>query len=103
MYTPPRRASVAAGNLTRGETAILAFMNGDLLLDQLKQQAARFLVNGELLHEIKGLTSEEQTKFVDKVDQVSRHGPFSLQPLELSPSRSLERYIRPSVHKTRDS
>ena len=77
MFTPPMGASATSGDLTRGETAILTFTNGNLPPDHLKQQAARFIINGELLPEIRGLTQEEQTKFVDKVDQVCRYEPFS--------------------------
>jgi len=70
MSTSAGRAFAATGDPIRGEPAILNFTNSNLPPELLKQQAAHWIVNGQLLPEIRGLTQEEQTKFVDKVDQV---------------------------------
>jgi len=63
---------VAPRNSTRGETAIREFANSNLTLEQSKPRAAVLLDNKELLRNVPGLTPEEQTKFLDRVDQVRR-------------------------------
>jgi hypothetical protein len=70
MPTSTGRPFAATGDLIRGETAILEFTNSNLPPEFLRQRAAHWIVNEELLPEIRGLAPEEQTKFVDKVDQV---------------------------------
>jgi len=62
----------ASRNSTRGETAIREFANSNLTPEQLKPRAAVLLNNKELLRNVPGLTPEEQTKFLDRVDQVGR-------------------------------
>jgi len=64
------RAFAATGDAIRGEPAILNFTNSELPLELLRPQAAHWIVNEQLLPEIRGLTPEEQSKFVDRVDQV---------------------------------
>jgi len=81
MSTSVRRAFAATGDLVRGEPAILKFMNSNLPPELLRQQAAHWIINEQLLPEIQGLTSEERTKFVDKVDQVCRDESFMNAPL----------------------
>jgi len=62
----------APRNSTRGETSIREFANDDWTPEQLRQRAAVLLNNKELLRNVPGLTPEEQTKILDRVDQV-RH------------------------------
>ena len=61
-------------NPTRGEAAIQEFANSSLTSEQLKQRATPLLNSKELLRDVQGLTPEDQTRFVDKVDQVGRDG-----------------------------
>lgn len=81
MSTSVGRAFAATGDPIRGEPAILNFTNSNLPPELLKQQAAHWIVNGQLLPDIQGLTQEEQIKFVDKVDQVCRDESFLNLPL----------------------
>jgi len=74
------RAFAATGDPIRGEPAILNFTNNNLPPELLRQQAAYWIVN-ELLPEIRGLTPEEQRKFVDRVDQVCWGESFLNAPL----------------------
>ena len=68
-----KRNTVAApDDSTRGEAAIREFANSNLTLEQLRQRAAVLLNNRELLQNVPGLAPEEQTKFLDRVDQVCR-------------------------------
>lgn len=77
MSTSIGRAFAATGDPIRGETAILKFTNSELPPEFLRQQAAYWIVNEQLLPEIRRLTLEEQTKFLDKADQVCRdESPF---------------------------
>ena len=92
------RAFAATGDPIRGETAVLKFTNSNLPPELLRQQAAHWIVNKQLLPEIRGLTLEEQTKFVDKVDQVCRDESF-LPGFERFPSSFLQRHIRLSTPK----
>ena len=62
----------APRNSTRGEVAIQEFANSNSTSEQLRQRAAPLLNSKELLRNVLGLTPEDQTKFVDKVDQVGR-------------------------------
>ena len=57
---------------TREKAAIQEFANSDLTPEQLRQRAPVLLNSNELLRNIPGLTPEEQTKFLDRVDQVCR-------------------------------
>lgn len=68
-FTAPR-------NSTRGETAIREFSDSSLTPEQLRQRATSLLNNKELLQNVRGLTPEEKTRFVDKADQVC-NGSFS--------------------------
>jgi len=61
---------------TRGETSIREFANSNLTPEQSRQRAGTLLNGKELLRNIQGLTPEDQIKFVDKVDQVSRDSSF---------------------------
>jgi hypothetical protein len=72
-------AVAAPRNPTQGETAIQEFANSSLSPEQLSERAAPLLNSRELLQDVQRLTPEVRTKFVDKVDQVCRHGrSFSL-------------------------
>ena len=80
------KAVAVRRGLTRGEVALQEFVNSDLPSEQLRQRAAPLLSSKELLQNVLGLPPEEQTKFVDKVDQVRRdHLSFLLEyPLPYS-------------------
>ena len=57
-------------NPTHEEPAIRAFANSNLTPGGSKRQAASFLNSKELLRDFRGLSPEDQTKFLDKADQV---------------------------------
>jgi len=65
-------AVAAPDNSTSGESTIQEFLDGSLTIGQLKQRATSFLNNKGLLRIVQGLTPENQTKFLDRVDQVRR-------------------------------
>jgi len=67
----------ALRNSIRGEAAIQEFSNSNLTPERSRQQAASLLGNKRLPRNVLGLTPEDQTRFVDKVDQVCRNGSFS--------------------------
>jgi len=69
-------AVAAPHNPTRGETSTREFANSNLTPEQSRQRAGTLLNSKELLRNIRGLTPEDQTKFVDKVDQVGRDRSF---------------------------
>jgi len=89
---------VAPRGSTRGEVAIQEFANSNLPSEQLRQQAGPLLTSKELLRNVWGLPPEDQTKFVDKVDQVRRDR--LLFPLEII-FLFLQRHIRPLTRKMR--
>ena len=64
------RADTTPRNLTHGEVAIREFTNTNLTPELSRRQAALLLNCKELLRNIRGLTPEDQMKFVEKVDQV---------------------------------
>ena len=68
--------AAAPRDLTRGETSIREFADSNLTPEQSRQRAGTLLNSKELLRNIRGLTPGDQTKFVDKVDQVSRDRSF---------------------------
>ena len=57
---------------THGEAAIREFANSNLTPEQLRQRTPVLLDSKELLRNVLGLTPVDQTKVVDKIDQV-RH------------------------------
>ena len=59
-----------------GEAAIREFANSDLELKLLMRRAGPLLSSEELLQDVQRLTPEEQTKFVDKVNEVCRGSLF---------------------------
>lgn len=73
--TMSRKAAAAAGDLVRGEAAILEFTKSNLTPERLRQRAAHFLMNPRSTRSIQGLSPEEKTKFLDRVDQVCRLPP----------------------------
>ena len=92
------KAVAAPRNSTREETAIQGFVNSNLAPGPLRRQAAPLLESKELLQTIRRLTPENQTKFLEKVDQVchdSWHYDGLFFPLEILPS--------PKVYSTLDS
>ena len=94
------KAVVAPRGSTRGEVAIQEFANSSLPPEQLRQRAAPLLDSKELLRIVWGLPPEDQTRFVDKVDQVRRDRLlFPVGTIFLS---FLQRHIRPSTHKMRN-
>ena len=82
-------------NSTPGTASVLEFANGGLM----SGTSATLLLNSkDLVPNIQRLTAENQTKLVDKVDQVCQNGSHSVMrnfdPL------FLRRLIRPSTCKT---
>ena len=90
-------ASTASRNPTRGEIAIQELVNRDFKPQLLRQRAAQLLNSKQLLRNVLGLALEDQAKFVEKVDEVGRDGPFF--SLESFPPSLLQRYIRLSTRK----
>ena len=83
---------------TRGEVAIQEFLNTNLTPRLLRQRTARLLNSKHLLRNVLGLVLEDQTRFVEKVDEVGRDGSFP--SLKSFPPSLLQRYIRLSTCKT---
>ena len=73
-FTMPKRSNAAAAlqSSTRGETSFREFANSTLALEQSKQRAAPLLNSKGLLQNVRALAPEDQTKFIDKIDQVCR-------------------------------
>jgi hypothetical protein len=86
-----RRNSIAtpSNNHTRGEDTIQEFANSNLTPEESRRRAARWLNSRALLQDIRELASEDQTKFVEKVDQVCRDSSSSPQALEIISPLSL--------------
>ena len=83
-------AATALQSSTRRETPFREFANSTLTPEQSKQRAAPLLNDGELLRNVLALTPEDQTKFIDKVDQVCRRWLVLLS--EYLPSISAKAY-----------
>ena len=92
------RAGTASHYPTRGETSIQEFVNTEFTPQLLRQRASQLLNSEQLLQNVLGLTLDDQTKIVEKVDEVGRDGSFF--SLESFPRSLLQRYIRPSTLKT---
>lgn len=76
-----KSGAATPNNPTRGEATLQEFANGDSSPEQLRQRAALLLDSKELLRDVQGLTPKDQTKFVDKIDQVRRMAyPTLLEP-----------------------
>jgi len=90
---------------THGEAAIREFANSNLTLEQSRQRAPVLLNDKQLLQNIPGLTPEEQTNFVEKVDQVCRvvTQPYSFLKISLHLSPQGVSYYRLPQHKIRNS
>ena len=69
-----RRSNPAAAlqNPTGAKTpfAFQEFVDSDLTQERSKGWSARLLGRKDLLRNVQGLAPEDQTKFIDKVDQV---------------------------------
>jgi len=89
--TRTSKTVVTSRGSTRGEVAIQEFVNSNLPSEQLRQRAAHLLSSKELLRTVRGLQPEDQTKFVDKVDQVRQDR--SLFPLGIISLSFLQRHI----------
>ena len=72
--TMSRRGNAAAAlqDSTRGETLFREFARSNLTPEQSKQRAAVLLDSRDLLQNVQGLGPEDQTRFIDKVNQVRR-------------------------------
>ena len=99
--TRTSKAVAAPRNPARGGTSIQEFANNNLVPELSRQRAAVLLDSRELLQDIRGLTAEDQTRFLDKADQVCRDG--SLSALKIFPQLFLKRHIQPLTRKMRDS
>lgn len=84
-------------NATRGEVAILEFVNSDSTPELSRQRVAPLLKSKKLVRDVQRLTQEGQMKFVDKIDRVGQNSSSS--PIEIPPSSYLQRHIRPSTRK----
>jgi len=85
---------------TRGEAAIREFTNSNSTPEQLRQRAPVLLNNKELLRNVPALAPVEQTRFLDKVDQVCRS---CLPKSQLNhPCKDIS-YYRPAQRKFRKS
>ena len=65
-------AAVALQKSTNGGTALREFAYSDLTQEQSKQRASLLLDSKDLLRNVRGLAPEDQTRFIDKADQVRR-------------------------------
>ena len=92
----------APNSPTPREIEIQEFANSNLEPELLRQRAITLLTvaSKELLRDVRGLTPEDQAKFLDRVDQVCRGDP--LFSLEILISSFLRRYIRLLTCKPRD-
>jgi len=90
----------ASCSSTRGEAVIREFSNSNMTPEQLLQRAPILLNSEELLRNIPELTPEEQTQFLDRVDQVRRS---SLPKSQLHYPRKGVSYYRLVQHKIRNS
>ena len=70
------RATTTPQHSTGGATPIQEFANGNLLPETLIQQASTLLTSKDLVRNLQGATQEDQTRFLDKVDQVCRDLPL---------------------------
>ena len=61
----------ALQNSTSADTPFREFAYSNLTPEQSKQRAALLLDSRDLLRNIQGLAPEDQTRFIDKIDQVS--------------------------------
>ena len=68
--------AAASQNLTPLGAQCRALANDNLTPEDLRKQACVLLVNKNLPRDILGLPTEDQAKFVDKVDQVCRSFSF---------------------------
>ena len=70
----PGRSSAASAlrDSAGGEAPFLEFVDGNLTPEQSKQWTALLLDSKDLLRNVQGLAPEDQTRFIDKVDQVRR-------------------------------
>ena len=99
--TGTSKVFTASHNPTRGEAAILEFVNSNLTPEQSRQRVAPLLKSKKLLRDVQGLTPEARAKFMDKVDKVGRG--CSSSSLKIFPLLLLHRHIQLSTRKLRDS
>jgi len=90
----------AVQSSTRGDALFWEFANANLTPEQLKQRAAPLLNNKELLRNVRALTPGDQTKFIDRVDQVCRNDRIAF--LKTHPPLLLQRHIQLSSRKMRN-
>ena len=64
-------AATPHNSASRG-TPIREFLNGDFPPETSRQRVAILLTGKDLARNILGLAPEDQTKFIDKVDRVSK-------------------------------
>ena len=65
-------AAPQSSTSTRGEAPFREFATNTLTPEQSRQRAAPLLNSKDLLRNVRALTPEDQTKFIDKVDKVRR-------------------------------
>ena len=75
-------AAATPQNTTSRGTPIREFLNSNLSFEALRQSAAILLTGKDLVRNILGMTPEDQTKFLDKVDQVCQSLPQFLKSLD---------------------
>ena len=82
---------------TKGGTPFLEFVYSNLTPEQSRQRAALLLNNRDLLRNVQGLSPEDQTRFIDKVDQVRQSWLIRLSHVHLS--SFLQRRTRPPTRE----
>ena len=98
-----RRGNPAAAlqNSTSGEAPFREYAYSNLTPEQSKQRAALLLDSRDLLRNVQGLAPEDQTRFIDKVDQVSKSSLIRISHDRLS--FLLRRRTRASTYEMRNS
>ena len=61
---------MVGSNPTGGGAPIQQFLNSELPPGTLRQQSAKLLTSKDLVRNIRGMSREDQKKFIDKADQV---------------------------------
>ena len=77
-YKPATMAGTDTVISTPYNTAIQEFSNSNSTPKRSRRRAATLLRSKELLRSVQGLTPEDKTRFVDKLDQVCRTAHSSL-------------------------
>ena len=97
MARTGKTAVPAPRNQTRGEAPFQEFADNNPTPGLSRRQEALLLNDRKLLRTIRGLTPEDQVKFVEQVDQVRQDGSFSFSPLITVPSPIVSVKAHPTI------